>query len=215
MLATAMSDIMAHGVICHSKAERDRGRAMAKDLIAVSKFMSLVLRHRPNLIGVELDNEGWVPILDLLDGAGRIGREISLEDVKQVVALDGKQRYALSDDGLYIRANQGHSVRGVNLSPQPRLPPARLYHGTVARFLDSIRKQGLLRQTRHHVHLSADVETAKKVGSRRGQPVVLTIATGEMHHSGLAFFLSENGVWLTDSVPVAFIAFDDVAPGIE
>ncbi len=214
MLLTAMGDIMAHSFISVPKTERDQGRSMAKDLVAISRFMSLVLRHRPSLIGVELDNEGWVPILDFLDGASRIGKVISLKDLKQVVASDDKQRYALSDDGLSIRANQGHSARGVNLSLQPRVPPDRLYHGTVARFLDSIRKQGLLKRTRHHVHLSADVETAKKVGSRRGQPVVLRIAAAEMHHSGLTFFLSENGVWLTDSVPVAFIAFDDVAPDI-
>ena len=122
-----------------------------------------------------------------------------------MVRTSDKQRFAISEDGTRIRANQGHSVP-VELGLLPQVPPEQLYHGTATRFLDSIRIQGLLRGDRHHVHLSANADTAVKVGSRHGQPVVLIVHAGDMHHAGHVFFRSDNGVWLVAHVPPAFLA---------
>jgi putative RNA 2'-phosphotransferase len=178
-----------------------------KSLTSTSKFLSLVLRHQPEVIGMQLDAEGWLPIDELIENANRQGKQFSLELLHEVVASCEKKRFALSEDGLKIRANQGHSVRDVELNLEAIAPPSVLYHGTVAAFLDSIRAHGLLKRSRNHVHLSADVETAKKVGARRGKPVILTIRSEAMHESGHIFYLSANGVWLTDAVPVLFIDF--------
>jgi putative RNA 2'-phosphotransferase len=178
-----------------------------KSLTSTSKFLSLVLRHQPEMIGMQLDAEGWLPIDELIENANRQGKQLSLELLHEVVASCEKKRFALSEDGLKIRANQGHSVRDIELNLEAVAPPSVLYHGTVAAFLDSIRAHGLLKRSRNHVHLSADVETAKKVGARRGKPVILTIRSEAMHESGYTFYLSANGVWLTDAVPVLFIEF--------
>jgi putative RNA 2'-phosphotransferase len=180
---------------------------MDKSLIRTSKFLSLVLRHRPEIIGLTLDPEGWLDINTLLANANSRGHAITLEQLHDVVANNDKKRFALSDDGMRIRANQGHSVRHVDLDLPVVPPPTDLYHGTVAQFLASIRAQGLLKRSRNHVHLSADRETARKVGMRRGEPVVLIVAAGDMHAAGYLFYLSENGVWLTDTVPPKFITF--------
>jgi len=180
---------------------------MDKTLISTSKYLSLILRHRPETIGLSLDAEGWVDIDILIGAANRHGKRLSLELVHRVVAENDKQRFALSDDGLRIRASQGHSIRTVDLNLAPVEPPAQLYHGTVAAFLDSIRRQGLLKRSRNHVHLSTDADTARRVGLRRGKPIVLVIESQAMHADGYKFFLSKNGVWLTDSVPVRYIQF--------
>ena len=156
---------------------------------------------------MQLDAEGWLPIDELIENSNRQGKQLSLELLHEVVASCEKKRFALSEDGLKIRANQGHSVRDIELNLEAVAPPSFLYHGTVAAFLDSIRAHGLLKRSRNHVHLSADVETAKKVGARRGKPVILTIRSEAMHQSGHSFYLSANGVWLTDAVPVSFIEF--------
>ena len=179
------------------------------DLKSTSKFLSLVLRHRPEIVGMQLDPEGWLPIDELIENSNRRGRAITLELLHEVVANCEKKRFALSEDGLRIRANQGHSVRDVELNLQAVVPPSVLFHGTVEAFLGSIRAQGLLKRSRNHVHLSADIETAKKVGSRRGKPVILTIESKAMHDAGHTFYLSANGVWLTDAVPVKFIEFPE------
>lgn len=169
----------------------------------VSKFISLILRHHPEEIGLTLDEHGWAPVEGLLKGVG-----ISMEDLERIVANDGKQRCRFSEDKTLIRANQGHSVP-VDLELEEREPPELLYHGTVGRFLDSIEKEGLQRRSRQYVHLSPDVETAVKVGQRRGRPVVLQVAAGRMHEDGYRFYLSENGVWLTKEVPPPYIKFPD------
>jgi len=178
-----------------------------KSLTSTSKFLSLVLRHQPEVIGMKLDVEGWLPIDELIENANRQGKQLSLELLHKVVASCEKKRFALSEDGLKIRANQGHSIHDVELNLEAVARPSVLYHGTVAAFLDSIRAHGLLKRSRNHVHLSVDVETAKKVGARRGKPVILTIRSEAMHESGHTFYLSANGVWLTDAVPVSFIDF--------
>ena len=170
---------------------------MKDALVATSKFLSLVLRHRPGVIGIELDNEGWVAVEDLLAACAQYGRAVSREQLDAVVRTNDKQRFAFSADGSRIRANQGHSVP-VDLGLVPAEPPELLYHGTVQRSLESIRRDGLVKGNRHHVHLSPDIQTATKVGQRRGRPVVLVIEAGRMFRDGHEFFRSENGVWLTD-----------------
>jgi putative RNA 2'-phosphotransferase len=181
---------------------------MTRDLVSLSKFLSLVLRHEPEVIGLKLDPQGWLDIDQLITKANEHGKKLSLELLHEVVATNDKKRFSLSDDGLRIRASQGHSIEGVELDLEPKTPPDSLFHGTVANFLDSIRVQGLLKRSRNHVHLSAEKETARKVGARRGKPIILTIAALPRHSDGFAFFQSANGVWLTDSVPVKYIQFD-------
>jgi putative RNA 2'-phosphotransferase len=182
---------------------------MNKSLVATSKFLSLVLRHKPEAIGIALDAEGWIDVDVLLAAAARHGRSISRVQLADVVATNDKQRFSLSTDGRSIRANQGHSV-DVDLALAPLEPPEFLYHGTVERFVSSIREKGLIRGQRHHVHLSGDRETAGRVGQRRGKAVILVVESGRMHRLGHKFFCSANGVWLTDTVPPAFLRDDDV-----
>ena len=177
---------------------------MKDALVATSKFLSLVLRHRPDVIDITLDAEGWVPVEDLLTACTQHGRAISREQLDTVVRTNDKQRFAFSADGTRIRANQGHS-RQVDPGLVPVEPPELLYHGTVPRFLDSIRRDGLTKGKRHHVHLSPDIQTATKAGPRRGRPVVLVVAAGRMFRDGHKFYRSENGVWLTDAVPPEYI----------
>ncbi len=178
-------------------------------LTSTSKFLSLVLRHQPEVIGMQLDSEGWLPIDELIQNANNHGKELTLDLLHEVIATCAKKRFSLSEDGLRVRANQGHSVPDIELNLECISPPALLYHGTVAPFLESIRQQGLLKRSRNHVHLSADIETAKKVGARRGKPIILTVQAQTMYQAGHAFYLSANGVWLTDSVPAAFIEFSE------
>ena len=178
-----------------------------KSLVSTSKFLSLVLRHQPEVVGMELDEEGWLEINALIDAANQHGKQLSLELLHEVVATNDKKRFALSDDGLRIRASQGHSVTGVDLKLAETTPPDTLYHGTVAAFIESIRSTGLEKRSRNHVHLSADEATATKVGSRRGKPIILQVDAAAMHQGGHRFYVSANGVWLVDAVPVEFLTF--------
>jgi len=177
---------------------------MDKRYTSISKFLSLVLRHRPEVIEVELDEQGWVGIDELLAACAAHGRALSRADLDYVVTHNNKQRFAISDDGQRIRASQGHSI-AIDLGYKPATPPEILYHGTARKFLPSIRRQGLVKGKRHHVHLSADPDTAQSVGQRHGEPVVLTVRAGEMMQTGMMFFLSANGVWLTETVPYGYI----------
>lgn len=177
------------------------------DLKKTSKFLSFVLRHKPEAIGLTLDAEGWADVDDLLaraDPALALDRAL----LEEVVATSDKKRFALSEDGRRIRANQGHSV-AVDLGLERREPPALLFHGTATRFLAAIEREGLKPGRRQHVHLSRDVETARTVGRRHGKPVILQVAAGTLHAAGQAFYLSDNGVWLTDHVaPAALTRLD-------
>lgn len=166
-----------------------------------SKFLSLVLRHQPEKIGITLDGHGWAKVPEIL-----MGMNLTMEDLTHIVETDEKQRYSFNEDKTLIRANQGHSIP-VDLELEEREPPEFLYHGTVGRFLGAIQKEGLQRQSRQYVHLSPDVETAVKVGRRRGKPVVLQVAAGRMYGEGRKFYLSENGVWLTEEVPPHYLKF--------
>jgi len=177
-----------------------------KKLRNTSKFLSLLLRHKPQIVGLDLDPEGWADTQELLQKINAHGHILTLEELQQVVAQNDKQRFAFSADGTRIRANQGHSVT-VDLDLHPVAPPEVLYHGTAERNLSSIREKGLLKRKRHHVHLSPDELTARKVGMRYGNPVVLCVAAARMHAEGAVFYQSTNGVWLTDEVPVVYIGF--------
>jgi len=176
------------------------------DDLRVSKFLSLVLRHEPQRIGLALDPAGWVAVDELLRACGGHGVPLTRERLAAIVAASDKQRFAFDASGTRIRANQGHSVP-VELGYTPRTPPEVLFHGTVAKFLPLIRASGLVKGERHHVHLSADEATAGKVGSRRGAPVILRVQAGALHRAGHAFFLSTNGVWLVDCVPAEYIVY--------
>jgi len=175
-----------------------------KETNRISKFLSLVLRHQPELIGITLNEQGWVNVDELLQQAHKYGKIITLNMLNHVVETNAKKRFAFSDDKQKIRASQGHSVE-VALGYEPQVPPQVLYHGTGSQSVDSILKTGLEKRSRQHVHLSADIDTAIKVGSRHGKPVVLDVLAGEMHDKSYAFYLSANGVWLTDEVPAEYI----------
>jgi putative RNA 2'-phosphotransferase len=177
---------------------------MNRRLITVSKFLAKHLRHAPEDLKLTLQPGGWVAVDDLLSASEGIGFRITYDELIECVETNDKQRFAFDETGDLIRANQGHST-AVDLQLEKRQPPAILYHGTVDRFLASIMSQGLKKGQRHHVHLSKDVETARKVGSRRGNPVVLQVDAGGMHEQGHVFYVSANGVWLTDAVPADFL----------
>lgn len=179
---------------------------MDKQLVRLSKFLSLVLRHNPGKIGIQLDAQGWVEVETLLHAAKRHGTKIDRDLLRIIVEHNDKQRFSFSEDGLKIRANQGHSI-DIDLGLSPLEPPNILYHGTAERFIESIRKQGLQKRQRHHVHLSPDEQTAYKVGVRHGKPVILQVYSGVMHQDGHVFYRSDNGVWLTESVPVEYLVF--------
>ncbi|MFJ6571353.1 RNA 2'-phosphotransferase [Streptomyces sp. NPDC091292] len=172
--------------------------------VKVSKYLSKHLRHRPERIGLTLDDGGWVEIDTLIAAARAHGFRITRADLDHVVAANDKQRFAVEGDR--IRASQGHTVE-VDLGLSPATPPAYLYHGTVAGSLSAIRAEGLRPMNRHDVHLSADRETAIRVGARRGRPVVLSVDSATMHSDGHEFRVSANGVWLTAAVPPAYLRF--------
>ncbi|WP_082814514.1 RNA 2'-phosphotransferase [Collimonas fungivorans] len=169
-----------------------------------SKFLSLVLRHKPEQIGLILDSEGWASVDELVKLSNANGQSFDRQTIEAIVAESDKQRFALSRDGLRIRANQGHSVN-VSLGLEPIVPPDTLYHGTASRFLPSIELSGLHSAQRLKVHLSSDASVAEHVGARHGKPIVLIIDAQAMSADGHLFYLSQNGVWLTDAVPVNYI----------
>ncbi|MEM6393549.1 MAG: RNA 2'-phosphotransferase [Planctomycetota bacterium] len=173
-----------------------------KKLVQASKFLSLVLRHQPERIGVQLDGEGWVDVSTLLLACEKHGQPITPDLLEEIVQTSDKKRFVIRDGR--IRANQGHSV-AVDLALQPVKPPSHLFHGTADRFLEAIRREGLRKMQRQHVHLSPDAETAREVGIRHGRPAILRINAEGMYSADYEFFRSENGVWLTEFVPIEFI----------
>lgn len=185
-----------------------------QDSKKISQFLSLVLRHRPEEIGLSLDLNGWADMEQLISCAGQAGVSLDRQMLMTLVQNSDKKRFALSEDQTRIRARQGHSIPVV-LELLPQTPPPILYHGTATRFLASILAEGLSKMQRHHVHLSANPETALEVGARYGKPVLLTIAAQRMWPEHL-FYQSENGVWLVEHVPAAYLvvsAGDSVTPG--
>jgi putative RNA 2'-phosphotransferase len=177
-----------------------------KETIKTSKFLSLILRHEPERVGLKLGEGGWVSVQELLQAVNSHGVPLTLEQLQHIVATSDKKRFAFSEDRQRIRANQGHSVE-VDLQYPPQTPPEFLYHGTAMRFINSIREHGVQKMERHDVHLSAETKVTLQVGGRYGKPVLLTIRAGDMHRAGFVFRCSANGVWLVDNVPPQFIEF--------
>ena len=174
--------------------------------VRLGRFLSLVLRHDPHAAGITLDGHGWADVDALLAGVNRTGRKINMDTLERIVRENNKQRYAFNEDHTKIRANQGHSVQ-VDVELKAAQPPKYLYHGTASRFLPAIQAEGIRKMSRQHVHLSGDFETAMAVGKRHGIPVVITIDAGAMARDGVAFYRSENGVWLCGHVePKYFVS---------
>ena len=174
------------------------------DCIKTSKFIALVLRHKPEKIGLTLDEHGWADVDELIEKTVHSGRKLDKESLEYIVRTNDKKRYAFNDDHTKIRANQGHTIP-VDVELKESVPPDVLYHGTAESSLPSIMDKGLLKMKRLYVHLSKDVSTAIKVGQRHGKPVVLLVDSGRMYKDGYKFYLSANGVWLTEHVPAQFL----------
>ncbi|VTR94957.1 rna 2 -phosphotransferase : Probable RNA 2'-phosphotransferase OS=Nostoc sp. PCC 7107 GN=kptA PE=3 SV=1: PTS_2-RNA [Gemmata massiliana] len=175
-----------------------------KKRVRLSKFMSKLLRHEPESIGITLESGGWVLVTDLLTGLEKAGTRTSREELNIVVAKCEKQRFTFDETGTKIRANQGHST-DVDLQLEEAEPPAELFHGTAYTTVPVILRDGLLKMARHHVHLSADPVTATKVGQRHGKPVILVVDTAKMRADGHIFYRSTNGVWLVEHVPPQYL----------
>ena len=173
-------------------------------LVKISKYLSKHLRHDPERLGLTLEAGGWVGVDDLLAACARKQMTITRDELDTVVAQNNKQRFSFDETGARIRANQGHSV-DVDLQLEPVTPPDVLYHGTGHQSVDAILAEGLRKQNRHHVHLSADTETARAVGARHGRPNILVVDARAMHDAGHIFYRSDNGVWLADAVPPEFL----------
>ena len=168
-----------------------------------SKYISLILRHKPQTIGITLDEHGWADVKELIAGVNKT-HPLTMEILEQIVAEDEKQRYSFNEDKTLIRANQGHSVP-VDVELEEKTPPEILYHGTGEKFVASIDKEGLIPKSRLYVHLSKDLETAKNVGARHGKPVIYEVKSGEMSKDGIKFYQSVNGVWLVKAVPLKYL----------
>lgn len=175
--------------------------------VKLGRFLSLVLRHDPKAAGITLDEHGWAEVPELLAGVRRTGRRIDMETLERIVRENNKQRYSFNEDHTKIRANQGHSVQ-VDVELKETKPPKYLYHGTALRFLNQIGANGIQKMGRQYVHLSGDYETAVAVGKRHGVPVVITVDAAAMVRDGIPFYLSKNGIWLCEEVPVRYFVED-------
>lgn len=178
-----------------------------RNLTNLSRYLSLILRHKPEVIGISLDEHGWANVDELITGIAK-DNEFDREMLEEIVRTDSKQRYSFNEDGTLIRANQGHSIP-VDVELEEAVPPEILWHGTAEKYVESIEEQGLIPKSRLYVHLSKNMETAVNVGKRHGKPVVYQIKAGEMHRDGYEFYLSKNGVWLTKRVPAEYLRMYD------
>ena len=179
---------------------------MAIKIKDTSKFISLILRHKPETIGISLDEHGWADVQELIAGINASGNlQLDMDLLEEIVRTDEKQRYSFNEDHTLIRANQGHSIP-VDVELEEKIPPAVLYHGTGEKYVASIDREGLIPKSRLYVHLSSDEETARKVGSRHGKPVIYTVDCAAMTADGYRFFLSANHVWLTKVVPAGYLS---------
>ncbi|MBQ4283756.1 MAG: RNA 2'-phosphotransferase [Lachnospira sp.] len=174
------------------------------DKVSLGKYISYILRHHPEAIGITLDEHGWADVQELLAGMNAAGRKIDMELLEEIVATNNKKRYSFNEDKTKIRANQGHSIN-VDVELKRCTPPDFLWHGTGEKYVSSIDEQGLRPKSRLHVHLSSDYDTAVNVGSRHGKPVVYKVNSGAMERDGYEFYRSENGVWLTGEVPARYM----------
>ena len=176
---------------------------MGENKINISKYISLILRHKPEEIGITLDEHGWANVPELIEGISK-SHEFNMDMLEDIVATDNKQRYSFNEDHTLVRANQGHSIP-VDVELEEVIPPEILYHGTGEKYVASIDQQGLIPKSRLYVHLSGDKETAVKVGQRHGKPVIYIVKSGEMCKDGISFYRSVNGVWLTKAVPAKYL----------
>lgn len=177
-----------------------------KQVKSISKFLSLVLRHKPETINISMDTQGWVSTDELIEKMNAKGKTLNLEMLEYIVENNNKKRFTFNENKSRIKANQGHSLT-IDHGFKAVEPPEFLYHGTAIRFIESIQKTGLDKRNRHHVHLTSDLATAKSVGGRYGKPVILSIKAKVMHAQGFEFYCTENQVWLTEAIPVQFIEF--------
>jgi putative RNA 2'-phosphotransferase len=176
---------------------------MSKQLEEISKFIALILRHKPETIGITLDEHGWAEVDELIDGISKT-YEFNMEMLEEIVRTDKKGRYSFSEDKTLIRANQGHSIN-VDVELEEKEPPEFLWHGTGEKFVSGIDAEGLIPKSRLYVHLSKDEATALQVGARHGKPVLYKVLSGKMYKDGYVFYLSQNGVWLTKKVPLKYL----------
>ena len=172
----------------------------------VSKYISLILRHKPEVIGIVLDEHGWANVSELIEGIKKNNPEFDMIALEEIVSTDSKQRYSFNEDKTLIRANQGHSIP-VDVELEEKRPPEFLYHGTGEKYVESIEETGLIPKSRLYDHLSKDVKTAEQVGKRHGKEVVYQVNAGQMYRDGYNFFLSMNNVWLTKKVPVRYLKY--------
>lgn len=175
---------------------------MNKDATKQGRYLSLILRHKPEAGNLTLDKNGWAEIKSVTDAMG-----ISRQELEEIVAWDDKGRYEFSNDKKKIRARQGHSIN-VDVELKKFVPNSKLYHGTIWTSVEKIMKDGLKPMSRLYVHLSKDTKTATKVGSRRGEPVILTIDAKKAHEDGIEFFVSNNEVILTKHIPTKYISLE-------
>ncbi|HYG50873.1 MAG TPA: RNA 2'-phosphotransferase [Flavobacteriales bacterium] len=181
---------------------------MSKNEINISKFLSLVLRHKPETIGIHLDQNGWTNVDELISKANNYGIKFDRETLNHIVETNSKKRFAFNETLDKIRASQGHSVE-IELGYTNQKPPEILYHGTGEKLVQSILETGLEKRSRQHVHLSSTIETALKVGQRHGKPFVFKVLAEQMYTDNFQFFISDNGVWLTDNVPTKYLKQND------
>ena len=179
-----------------------------KQLTHISKFLSLVLRHQPETIGIQLDKNGWTDVKELIEKANDNGINLDRDTLNHIVATNSKKRFAFNETHDKIRASQGHSI-DIELGYESQKPPEILYHGTSEKSVQSIIDKGLEKQSRQHVHLSSDIETAIKVGQRHGKPFVFKVLAEQMYTDNFQFFISDNGVWLTENVPAKYLKRND------
>ena len=190
---------------------KERVGARDAQLTATSVYIARILRHKPELIGIEIDRHGWADVAQLIAGVSK-KYPLTLETLEEIVRTDEKQRYSFSDDHKRIRANQGHSIP-VDVELKRATPPAVLYHGTADKFVKSIQKEGLKPQRRLYVHLSTDIPTAIKVGERHGRPFVFRVDAAKMAKDGCAFYVSVNKVWMTEKVPAKYLSPEKIPQG--
>lgn len=178
---------------------------MSKIDIETSKFLSYILRHAPESINLSLSHEGWANLDELIKLSNECNHPITLDKIQEIVKHDSKQRFSISDNGHFIRANQGHSLKNLNLNYDEMTPPNTLFHGTANRFIDDIKHQGLIPMSRQFVHLTENKDTALQVGKRYGKPVLLIIDSKQMLQDGFKFYHTQNNIWLTKSIPTGYI----------
>ena len=181
---------------------------MSERLVKLGRFISLILRHSPETIGIKLDENGWGDVEELITLMNKNRRKIDIDTLKEIVETNNKKRYEFSDNFKKIRACQGHSIN-VDVELEQAVPPEFLYHGTAVKNIESIKKDGIKKASRQHVHLSSDYNTAYNVGKRHGKPYIIKVLSGKMGEDGKKFYISKNEVWLSDDIETEYLVFEE------